>query len=237
MSAGHIGSLATALAQQPFLADLDGQVLARFANRARLVEAGEGGLILDGEDTTTDVYLVLRGTVRVTLRTEGGKEAILGDFAEGALIGEMAAIDAAPRSARIVALSRARLATAPAAAFLELVFAAPAVCHRLLRMLTSRIRAQNQRLLEHAALPSRLRLQADLLRLARMRADGTLGISPPPTGSELAARIGVRREAVSRELAELARRGAIRATRGALIIVTPTEMADAVEAGLGGSGG
>lgn len=235
MSADIARGFTAALAKHPLLADLDVHALARFAGHARLVEAGEGGLIVDDEDRTTDVYFVLRGAVRVTLRTEGGKETILGDFAEGSLFGEMAAIDAAPRSARIVALSRARLAAVPAAAFLDLVFTAPAVCHRLLRTLTGRIRAQNQRLLEYAALPSRLRLQADLLRLARMRADGTLGISPPPTGSELAARIGVRREAVSRELAELARQGVIRVTRGSLIIVTPAAMVAAVEAGIRGA--
>lgn len=159
--------VAHALAATPLLRDVAPGPLERFAAHARLADAQEGGMILDGEEESTDVYFVLHGTVRVTMRTPGGKETILGDFAEGALFGEMAAIDDAPRSARIVALTRARLAAVPARAFLELVFAAPEACHRLLRLLTARIRGQNERLLEHAALPSRLRLRAELLRLSR----------------------------------------------------------------------
>jgi CRP/FNR family transcriptional regulator, cyclic AMP receptor protein len=222
------------LAAVPFLAGVEPAVLTRLAAAARLADAEPGALILDGEDATTDVYLVLRGEVRVTLRTEGGKETILGDFAETALFGEMAAIDGAPRSARIAALTRARLVVLPATAFLEFVFAAPVVCHRLLRLLTARIRAQNERLLEHAALPARLRLAAELLRLARRRADGALLITPPPTGSDLAARIGVRREAVSRELAAFRRSGWVRASRGALLLAEPVALREAIDAGLRG---
>jgi CRP-like cAMP-binding protein len=227
-------SRAAFLAGLPLLQGAAPAVLAEFAAQIRLVDAIAGQLIVDGEDATTDVYFLLRGKVRVALRTGGGNETILGDFAEGEFFGEMAAIDAAPRSARILALSRTRLAAVPAPAFLALIFSAPPVCHRLLRRLTERVRQGNQRLLEHATLPSRLRLQAELLRMAQPRSDGTLGISPPPTGADLASRIGVRREAVSRGLAMLARRGWTRAQRGVLVLQEPAAMRAAVEAGLAG---
>ena len=228
-------AIAHALAAAPLLRGVAPEPLDRFAAHARLVDAQEGGVIVDGEDESTDVYVVLHGAVRVTVRTPGGKEAILGNFHEGDLFGEMAAIDDAPRSARIAALTRARLAVVPARAFLDLVFAAPQACHGLLRLLTARIRQQNERLLEHAALPSRLRLYAELLRLSRPRpAEGSAAraISPPPTQSDLAARIGVRREAVSREMAALARRGLVRATRGAIHIPDAGALRREVEAGL-----
>jgi len=234
------GALAQSLAAMPLLREVAPEALARLAARARLAEAPEGGMILDGEEESTDVYFVLHGAVRVTLRTPGGREAILGDFVEGALFGEMAAIDDAPRSARIVALTRARLAAVPARAFLDLVFAAPEACHRLLRLLTARVRSQNERLLEHAALPSRLRLQAELLRLSRAwPAGGAVArcISPPPTQADLAARIGVRREAVSREMAALARRGLVRTARGAIHLPDPEAMRREIDAGLAGEGG
>lgn len=226
--------LARALSACSLLQGLDAAPLQQLASQARLVEAEEDGLILDGEDGSTDVYFVLRGSVRVTVRTEGGVETILGDFAEGSFFGEMAAIDAAPRSARIVATTRARLARVSASSFLDLVFTSPQTCHRLLQLLSGRIRASNARLLENAALHSRHRLHAELLRQARPRPDGSLGVSPPPTGADLAARIGVRREAVSREMAEITRRGWVRATRGTLILVEPDQLRAAVAAGMRG---
>ena len=229
--------VALALAAMPLLKGVAPAVLDRFAAHARLTDAQEGGLIVDGEEESTDVYFVLHGVVRVALRTPGGKEAILGDFAEGALFGEMAAIDDAPRSARIVAMTRARLAAVPARAFLDLVFASPEASHRVLRLLTARIRGQNERLLEHAALPSRLRLHAELLRLSRPWPDGgkaARSISPPPTQSDLANRIGVRREAVSREMAALARRGLIQVTRGAIHVTNAEALQREIDAGFAG---
>lgn len=230
-------ALARALSSCPILEGVDAAPLRRLASHARLVDAEEGCLIVEGEDASTDVYFVLRGTVRVTVHTEGGVGTILGDFADGAFFGEMAAITAAARSAQIVAMTRANLARVPAAAFLDLIFTAPPACHRLLRLLSDRIRGANQRLLEYAALPSRLRLHAELLRQAKPRNDGVLVISPPPTGADLAARIGVRREAVSREMAGMARRGWVRATRGALILAKPRELREAVAAGMRGEDG
>ena len=65
------------------------------------------------------------------------------------------------------------------------------------------------------ALPVRQRLMAELLRLSRDRCcgngngDGNGGervLSPPPQQDVLARRIGTRRETVSREMAEMARK-------------------------------
>lgn len=149
----------------------------------------------------------------------------------------MAAIDGVPRSARVEALVRTRLCLVPAAAFLQLAFEAPEVGLRLMRLLTARVRAGNRRLLEHMALPVRLRLAAELLRLARCRPDGTLVLSPPPTEEELGSRIDARREAVSRELSAFGRAGLVRRGRGALVLPDPTALRRLVAGGLDDAGG
>ncbi len=48
--------------------------------------------------------------MRAVIRTAGGREVILGDLHAGAIFGEMAAIDEAPRSASIGVLNRAVVA-------------------------------------------------------------------------------------------------------------------------------
>ena len=224
---------AQALARLAFLAGAPAGDLARFAAHARWIDAGPDETVVDFDDATTDVFFVVQGSVRVLMRTaDGERTQILGDFSAGDLFGEMSAIDDAPRSARVEALVRTRLCAVPAAAFLELAFASRSVGLRLMRLLTARIRGQNRRLLEHAALPIRLRLAAELLRLSRLRPDGTRGLSPPPTQEELAARIGARRETVSRELSALTRAGLLRRTRAAFVLDDPAKMRAVVEAGL-----
>lgn len=224
---------ALALSRVPLLAGVPGDILARFANHARWIDAGPEQIVVDFEDPTTDVFFVVQGAVRVLLRTaDGGRTQILDEFAAGDLVGEMSAIDDAPRSARVEALVRTRLCVMPAAAFLDLAFTSRIVGLRLMRLLTARVRGQNQRLLEHTALPIRLRLVAELLRLSRPRPDGTRALSPPPTQEELADRIGARRETVSREVASLSRSGLVRRTRSALVLDDPAALRAVVENGL-----
>lgn len=224
---------AHALSHIPLLAGVPTDVFAGFAEHARWIDAGPHEMVLDFDDTTTDVFFVVQGSVRVLVRTaDGERTQILGDFAAGDMVGEMSAIDDAPRSARVEALVRTRLCAVPAPAFLDLAFASRTVGVRLLRLLTARIRGQNRRLLEHAALPIRLRLAAELLRLGRPRPDGTRSVSPPPTQEELAARIGARRETVSREMAVLARTGLLRRTRAAFVLQDPAALHALVESGL-----
>ena len=220
------------LARHGFLAGTPAGALARLAAHARWIEAGPDQALVDFDDVTTDVYFVLQGSVRVLIRTANGEQTqILGDFTAGDVFGEMSAIDNSPRSARVEALVRTRLCVVPAAAFLDLALTSQSVGLRLLRLLTERLRMQNRRLLEHTTLPTRLRLIAELLRLSRVRADGTRTVSPPPTQDELASRIGARRETVSRELSILTRAGLLHRSRAAFILSEPDVLRATVEAG------
>lgn len=106
---------------------------------------------------------------------------------------------------------------------------------RLITVLAERLRAQNRRLLEYAALPTRQRLCAELLRLARPRsreAGGGLAVFPPPPRPELAARIGARREAVSRDLMELARTGRLQIGPRAIVLLDEAALRAEVEAAM-----
>jgi CRP/FNR family transcriptional regulator, cyclic AMP receptor protein len=78
-----------------------------------------------------------------------------------------------------------------------------------LRRLTRIIRSHQQRVVEFSTLPVRSRIHAELLRLARLSPPGpdrtSAVVSPAPTHAEIASRISTHREAVTRELNELAR--------------------------------
>ena len=226
-------SFADLLARHAFLLGAPADRLARLAAQARWIEAGPNETVIEFDDATTDVFFVLQGAVRVLVHTaDGDRTQIFSDFRAGDIVGEMSAIDGAPRSARVEALLRSRLCVVSAAGFLEMASTAPAVSLRLLRLLTARIRMQNQRLMEHAALPTGLRLAAELLRLGRPLADGTVMLSPPPTQEELAARIGTRRETVSRELSALVRNGSMRRTPAKFVLNDPEELRRRLTTGL-----
>lgn len=212
--------------------------LARAEAAARWQEFGAGETVLDFDCPSTEVRLVARGgPLRVLLRTSGGREKIVAEVGSGGFFGELAAIagPAAAPSAGIVALHRTRLCVLPGEAFMDVVLASPPVARRLMVALAERVRGQNRRLLEYAALSTRHRLCAELLRLARPRAPeagGGLAISPPPGRPDLAARIGARREAVSRELAELARLGLVAVGPRAVVLLDEAALRRELEAGM-----
>jgi len=193
--------------------------------------AREGESVLDYGEGGADVYFVVSGKLRVRVQTISGKEAILRDLGDGEFFGELAAIDGLPRSAAIVALTDATIARMPPGVFRAVVHARAEVCDAVLAILASQVRMLANRVNEFSALDVRGRIRAELLRLARPERAGGPGavISPPPTHSELAARVSCRREAVTRELNALTRAGALARRKGAIVLTDPAALAESVE--------
>jgi CRP/FNR family transcriptional regulator, cyclic AMP receptor protein len=110
-----------------------------------------------------------------------------------------------------------------AALFREMLAASPTLSGKMMQRLSRRIRELNVRLLEHTALDIRHNLYAELLRLSTPRAQSAPArvVSPPPYHHVLAARLGCRREQVTRELIAMERDGLLVKTRGALILPDP----------------
>lgn len=210
------------LASIPFFKDA-GVDLGTFDTRCVWRRFDTDEILVDFDDTSTDVYFLASGEVRILIRTQSGKEVILGEMRGGQFFGELAAIDGVARSANVTALTRGELCMMPAGVFREVVFAVPAVGDRLLRLLTKRVRELNARLMEHAVLDLRHRLYSELLRLSTPRSgsDGERVVTPPPYHHVLAARIGCRREQVTREFTMMAADGLVDRTRGALVIRRP----------------
>ncbi|MDO9711271.1 Crp/Fnr family transcriptional regulator [Paracraurococcus lichenis] len=225
------------LSRFPMLREVDAVLLAEAARHARWRRVQPGEAVIDYEDSSDDVFLIISGTVRVAVHSASGQEVILGELGPGETIGEMSAIDGANRSANVTAVHNSLLCCLPRTAFLDLVLKAPSAGLQLLRLLTQRLRLLDARNVEMAVLPVRFRLLAELLRLGRPREDGQLRISPPPPQHVLAARIGARREAVSRELSALAREGLATVSRQSILLPNPDLLREQLRRAMGGDTG
>ena len=200
--------------------------------RHRLFGADE--VLVDFDETSTDVFFLVAGDVRVLIRTRSGKEVILGEMRAGAVFGELAALDGIARSANVTGLTRGEVCLMSAAVFREMVLSAPVVADRLFRLLAGRIRELDARVMEHTVLDLRHRLYSELLRLSIARAGipAERIVTPPPYHHVLAARIGCRREQVTREFTAMAADGLIERTRGALVLRRPDVLHSRVAAAL-----
>lgn len=221
----------------PLFQSLPPEQSARFARSCTWRDYGEHELVIDIEDTSTDVRFIVSGSVRVIIRIAVGKEVILGEMSEGSFFGEISAIDESPRSANVTTLTRSRICTMPASVFKTILAEAPEVAMEILKLFASRIRSLNMRLAEHSFLQAKHRLYSELLRLSRPRAANPEHriVSPPPTQRELAERIGTRREVVSRELNQLERDGYIEKARGGIVIANVSELQRRISEGWEGN--
>ncbi|WP_067732526.1 Crp/Fnr family transcriptional regulator [Novosphingobium naphthalenivorans] len=202
---------------------------------ARHVRLKANQIVIGHQDETSDVFVILDGTLRVELLSRNGREIILNDLGPGDLVGDFAALDEQPRSATVTAMTSAELARIPGSAFRQAVFAAPASAEWLTLRLLKILRSLNERVFELNALAVRSRLHCELLRLALDTgiSGNEVTISPSPTHAELASRIGTHREAVTRELSYLAEQGITASAARKLTVCDVTRLAEIVRAAAG----
>lgn len=176
--------------------------------------------ILNHLDQSTDVSLIVDGTVRVILFSASGREVTFRDIAAGGHFGELAAIDCGPRSATIIAMEDSLICALSREMFWKVVCEHPTVAEKLLIDLTHLVRSLTERVFEFSTLAVRNRVHAELLRLARGAAAGgnTAVIRPAPTHADMASRISTGRETVTRELGQLAREGLIERQGASLVV-------------------
>ena len=206
------------LGRCPLFAQLSNHDIARLHACClwRRIRAGE---FLPDESTDDGALsVIMNGRLRA-VRMINGREIILRDIEEGDYFGELSAFDGGPGSAQIVAVTDAIVARIPSKIFREAVFQYPQVCDRVLADLAERIRSMNDRFSEQISLGTRERLCVELLRLSRRTANDRIAVSPPPSHAELAARIGGRRETVTKLLIALEQDGLISRSRTAIALI------------------
>lgn len=213
------------------LGDQDRDSLSRLCRWQRI---NANQFIIGHQDETSDVYFIVAGRVRVTVFSPSGREISFRDLGAGQSFGELAAIDGAPRSATVFALSDAVLASMSAETFRRVLRDHPDVAANVMQYLTDLVRKLSDRVFEFSALAVRNRIHAELLRLARDHGgdERTAVVSPAPTHAEIASRVSTHREAVTRELNALARGGLVERRGRALVITDVSQLALLVDAGL-----
>jgi CRP-like cAMP-binding protein len=203
-----------------FFSFLEPDVRARAEDRVRTVRVRKGQTVIEHGSRSNDVFFLAEGEARVLLYSPDGREVSVRTLKTGQMFGELAALDGLPRSATVVATLPALIVAMKRDDFIACIEASPRAALWLARQFAAQIRTHTDKIFELSALNVRSRLHCELLRLAAMAgsSDGQTVLKPSPTHSELANRIGTHREAVTRELRTLTKRGIVAQTRRQLVI-------------------
>jgi CRP-like cAMP-binding protein len=203
----------------PLFADVDERLLQRLASLLRHQHCAAGSTVFAEDDDERNMYVVLRGHMRLIAYSRSGRETVFRDLHPGDIVGMLAAIDGGPRGASLVAIDDAEIGYLEAAVFNRLLMEEPRFAVLVTTYLTGQVRSLFRRLLLLAA-PVPIRVCSELLRLAERCKVGenAARLAPPPKHVDLAALLNTHREAVSRTLAMLQRLGIIERGRRALLV-------------------
>lgn len=199
------------------------QALVSVGSRRRF-PAGSS-LFVEGERSER-VVAVLRGSVKITSLSAGGRESVLSLAGPGDLIGELSAIDQAPRSASAVAMEPVDAIVVQAGDFEQFLERWPSAAVLLLRIVVARLRAIDRRHAEFGSYQAPARIAARLVDLAEShgRPDPELGagavtIDLPLSQDELAGMAGASLEAVAKALGAMRLQGLLITKRRRITIL------------------
>ena len=229
MTQSHAAYVAQSLERIAIFKDVSADRRAQIERRCRWHGYEPGELIIDYLEISDDVYFISEGAARVSLYSLEGKVVTYCDLGPGDMFGEYAAIDGAPRCASVEARTSCLIASLTALEFREVLQSEPRVAQVLLGQFVKKIRELTARVYEFSAFAVKHRIEVEVLRLATLapREGKTVRIVPAPTNEEIANHISTHREAVSRELARLARIGIIE-RRGHDLLIKDVERLAAI---------
>lgn len=208
-----------AIASIPFLRDLPAAAIAPALAHAAIRNHPANQMILLENDWGNSVYFVLSGWLKIRTYHASGREITLNIVGRGEIVGEMAALDRAPRSTDVLSLTPATIVNIPADDFVRLLKTEPLAGMRLAQLMATRLRQVNRRLRLRES-NSASRVADTLLFLVEVQGKTVAtGIEIPNLPHrELSSMSGLARETVTRVLTKMQASGLIDRRQDILLI-------------------
>ena len=191
-------------------AGLSPQQLQRVLSVSHVDEHDPGHVLFDRGQPARHFFVVLKGQVNLVLYSKAGEEKIVDIIGPGMSFAEAVMFMAAPGyPVSAVAATQSRVARFPGAEYLAILRDSPETCLRMLGNLSQRLRMRIREI-EYLTLESATHRLVRLIE-SRLPANGTgpSEITLQESRQELASRLSMKPETLSRILRHLADSGAI----------------------------
>ena len=203
------------------------KMLLELSQRLRFVNyRGQTDIFHAGDEGAT-MYIILRGAVKIFVPAIDGREVVLAVHRAGDLFGEMALLDAEPRSASASTMEDTEMATLNRIDFHEVLERHPEAQRAIIEVLVERLRATNQSIQDAYLLDVPGRLARRLMLIADEHGNDTergRDIGLRVSQQELANMIGASRVAVNKQLQAWRQRGIVDVTRQRVVILKPAAL-------------
>ena len=205
------------LAATPIFGALSDMERGELLSHVRMRRFARDEVVFHRDDPAGHLYVILTGSVKVSIPDEQGREIVVAIERDGAVFGELALFDETPRSATVTALEDSQVVTLAREDFLRILERSPRASREIMRVLARTVRRASGRIEDLVFLDVPGRVAKCLLDLSTAHARTEIEL----TQDDLAAFVGATRVSVNRALAELEGQGAIAVGRRHISVREP----------------
>lgn len=200
------------LASLPMFSDLSTEGLETMATIVTYQAYPKGSTIVSQNDMGTSMFLLVSGRVKVALASPQGKELVLNYLNAPAHFGEMALVEALPRTADVLAVTDVEAFSLDGKDLSTAIRQQPRLAVSLIATLSRRLRHTIGRLEDMAFHDASHRIIRVLMNLATVGLDSRgSAVIEGMTHYDIATLAGTSRETTSRVISNLAKEGTITA--------------------------
>jgi CRP/FNR family cyclic AMP-dependent transcriptional regulator len=221
------------LRKHPIFADLEPEAFAQLCRYAKHSMLKRGSTLFSKGDPGNSLYAVISGTVKMSISSPDGRNAILNIVGPGEIFGEIALLDQQPRSTDAIANSNCELFVIDRRDFIPFVKAQPTLAMKFIELLCERLRSTSDQVEQIILLHLPGRLASALLRLSEKDTSAAQGRTIVITQQEISEMVGMTRESINKQLRAWAGREWVRLEHGAIIVLNADMLRDIAEAGSG----
>jgi CRP-like cAMP-binding protein len=217
------------LANHPLFGQLAPEEQERLVAYMRLVRQPARTVLFRKGDPGTHMVVVVRGRVKVCTHSEDGKELVLNLINPGEVVGEIALLDGADRTADAVTLVDSDLLILERRDFIPFLQRHPDACMRLFAVLCERVRRTSELLEEALFLEGSSRLAKRLVHLAEVfgkPVSGGVKIDIALSQQQLGNMVGMSRESMNKQLKQWRQDDLIRIEDGRYVLANLDALRD-----------
>ncbi|MGC2776260.1 MAG: Crp/Fnr family transcriptional regulator [Bradyrhizobium sp.] len=219
------------LRQHAIFRELESDALDQLCRYAKPTSLKRGATIFSRGDPGSSLYAVINGTVKISVSSPDGRNAILNLISAGEIFGEVAVLDGRERTADATANTNCEILVIDRREFLPFVKSQPVLAMKFIELLCDRLRWTSDQVEQVILQDLPRRLANALLGLTEKRkldpASRTIAI----TQQEISEMVGMTRESINKQLRAWAARDWVRLEHGAIVLLNPEPLRGLTEAG------
>jgi CRP/FNR family transcriptional regulator, cyclic AMP receptor protein len=219
------------LRKHEIFSDLDNEALEQLGRYAKHTMLRRGATIFSKGDPGNSLYAVVAGTVKISISSPDGRNAILNLVGPGETFGEMSVLDGQTRSADAIANTNCEIYVIDRRDFLPFMRNQPALSMKFIELLCTRLRWTSDQVEQVILQDLPGRLASALIGLAERRKLEPESQTISITQQEISEMVGMTRESINKQLRAWAARGWVRLEHGAIVVLDPVSLRELAEAG------